>query len=251
MFNDNCNDSVIDLARSNMYAQNIDFPDVFKGCKNGCVYCVKSFQQQAKRNRKNCEKCYTFEPHTHFERMKGKTPPTKGEQFIFFPKGGDPCYAKPSEFKQMLAFIRSNPQSRFLIQTKRPKFLLKYCPLPENALVGITLESDLSTYSAPSAYRTYAEISPNSTPLLERANVFATVPHQHKSVTIEPILPFGLEGMVTLMKLIKPEVIYLGYDTKNCNLPEPTHAEVLRLIEALKTEGFTVRRKHIRKAWFE
>jgi len=252
MFEDKFTDLVTYLARSNMYAQNIDFPDVFKGCKNGCVYCIKSFQQQAKRQRKNCEKCYSFEPHNHFERMKGKTPATKGEQFIFFPKGGDPCYAKADEFRQMLKFIESNPQSRFLIQTKRPKFLLKYCPLPKNVLVGITLESDISTFGAsPSKYKTYSEVSPKSAPLLERAQVFATVLHAHKSVTIEPILAFSLAVMLDLMRLIKPEVIYIGYDTKKCNLPEPTIAETKQLIDTLKQEGFAVRLKQIRKAWYE
>ena len=236
--------------KTNMYAQNVDFPDVFKGCRNGCGYCVKSFQQQAKRQKQNCMKCYTFEPHNHFERMKGRTPVTRGEQFIFFPKGGDPCYATAVEFKQMLTFIRANPQSRFLIQTKRPKFLLKHCPLPANVLVGITLESTESNYITP-VDANYKQISPRSTPLLERAEIFATVPHAHKSVTIEPILQFNLKKMLEVMHAIKPEVVYVGYDTKKCKLPEPTLAETTELINALKQEGFHVRLKQIRRAWYE
>jgi hypothetical protein len=183
--------------------------------------------------------------------MKGRTPATSGEQFIFFPKGGDVCYATIIEFKQMLAFIRSNPQSRFLIQTKRPKFLLKHCPLPENVLVGITLESDLETYATPSSILTYHEVSPRSTPLVERAAIFASIPHNHKSVTIEPILQFNLKKLLQLIRDINPEVVYVGYDTKKCKLPEPTLAETTALMNLLKKEGFTVRLKQIRRAWFE
>lgn len=236
---------------TNMYVQNVDFPDVFKGCNHDCVYCRKSFQQQAKRQKWNCEKCYTFTPHTHFERMKGKTPTTTGEQFIFFPKGGDLCFAKKHEVKQILEFVKSNPQTLFLIQTKNPKFIFinDHLPLPENVLFGITLETTETTFNTPSQYKNYSEISKAPSPM-ERAKMFASIPHKNKSVTIEPILEFDMNTMVQTIKGINPKIVYVGYDTKKCKLPEPSLAKTELLMDLLRVEGITVRLKQLREAWY-
>ena len=251
-----------------MYEQNVYYPDVFKGCLNDCVYCKPSFQRQAKRqlhrckvlNEKGVPKCYSFEPHIHEERMYTPlgdnkfayrvTPKTVGDQFVFFPKGGDPCYATLDELEQMFDFIDNNPQTTFLMQTKVPECFEQINQFPENLILGITLESDRELFQTPSQYKAYCEISKAAT-LGERVHLFSRVNHKRKFVTVEPILQFRLDIFVTWLRCLKPQAVYVGYDTKGCKLPEPTLVETLALIEALEKEGIEVRRKTIRKAWYE
>jgi hypothetical protein len=241
-----------------MYRENIYFPDVFKGCKHDCVYCLPSFQRQAKRQKQQCKvlnqkgipKCYTFEPHFHWERLQKPSPKTKNGQFVFFPKGGDLCFANFQHTKKLLIYIEANPQTTFLSQSKAPSFWINRVPLPKNLIIGITLETNRRYFDTPSVYREYFNISNAPIPT-ERARSFLSVDHNRKAVIIEPILQFSLEGMVNWIKRIKPEFVYVGYDTKKCKLPEPTLSETLALIETLEREGIEVRRKTIRKAWYE
>jgi hypothetical protein len=248
-------------ANQTMYEQNVYFPDVYKGCKNGCVYCVPSFQKQAKRQRKNCAKCYTFEPHLHAERLERKSPATKGNQFVFFPKGADLCFASAEEWNQIIGFIEANPQTTFLIQTKQPYCFSHYenpwitdedepRDFPKNVILGITLETDRYHFSVDaSQYKNYPQISKADYPL-ERMIGFAHIRHKRKEITIEPILQFSEQFEWQIRKL-KPEFVYVGYDTKGCKLPEPTLAETQALIDQLRKAGLDVRTKTIRKAWFE
>jgi hypothetical protein len=246
-------------ANQTMYEENVYFPDTFKGCGFDCVYCVPSFQRQAKRQKQRCQLCYEYKPHFHPERLykSGKLEfiktKTTGEQFIFFPKGGDPCFATDHIFKQMLAFISYNSQTTFLMQTKSPEFMLvheRFFCFPENLILGITIESNQDRYQTPSKYEYYGEISMAPIPLT-RASIFSRIAHKRKFVTIEPILQFDAKKLIYLLHLIGPQAVYVGYDTKGCKLPEPKLADAMGLIADLRGEGFTVRTKTIRKAWWE
>jgi hypothetical protein len=249
-------------SNQTMYEENVYFPDVFKGCKNDCVYCRPSFQRQAKRQKQRCEKCYTFEPHFHPERLLKKSPATIKDQFVFFPKGGDPWFASEYELECMLQYIRNNPQTTFLMQTKLPGlfsrkvFYNEQNTIPSNLILGITLETNRDWFLA-SKYRYYSQISKAMNPSF-RAVIFRDIPHNRKFVTIEPILQFDFRELIEKIdaifwcaKVIEPRVIYVGYDTKKCNLPEPTLAETMQLITRLEEKGFTVRRKTLRNAWYE
>lgn len=244
------------MPNQTMYEQNVQFPDPFKGCGNDCVYCKPSFQRQAKRQLHNCHvlnqkgipKCYTFEPHFHPERLLHPSPKTKGDQFVFFPKSGDVSYCPAPQFLEMLKFAEENPQTTFLIQTKNPTYLWNF-RYPKNIILGITLESDLSEYDTPSQYHFYREIS-IATDLGMRAIGFLNVQHIRKEITIEPILQFS-NTLINWITAIKPEFVYIGYDTKKCKLPEPKLADTLELVSRLEKAEIQVRRKTIRKAWYE
>jgi hypothetical protein len=246
-----------------MYEQNVYFPDVFKGCLHNCVYCKPSFQRQAKRQKQRCQKCYTFEPHLHAERLNRKAPATYSNQFVFFPKGGDLCFADYWTVKKLLKYMRANPQTTFMSQSKDPEFWHKHeqkVELPKNLILGVTLETnkddfynrDVTSkiYSTPSQYSFYSHISKAQSPR-DRYDSFRKICHSRKAVTIEPILKFDLERMIAWVEAIKPEFVYVGYDTKKCKLPEPTLTETQALIGHLKDGGFDVRLKTIRKAWYE
>ena len=76
--------------------------------------------------------------------------------------------------------------------------------------------------------------------------------HLRKIVTLEPILDFDVKVLVSWIKEINPEVVYVGYDShpKN-NLPEPPKLKVESFISKLKELGIKVRIKEFRKAWWE
>mgnify|MGYP001455758180 CR=1 FL=1 len=239
------------MSNQTMYEQNVYFPDVFKGCKHNCVYCKPSFQRQAKRQKQRCGKCYTFEPHLHVERLTRKAPATHGNQFVFFPKGGDLRFATYWEVKKLLAYIRANSRTTFMSQSKDPSFWRSHVPLPANLIIGVTLETHQRYFDTRGgAYPEYFNISDAPVPM-QRFGSFRSIEHNRKGITIEPILQFKLPTMVSWITSLKPEFVYIGYDTKKCNLPEPTLAETLALIDALEKAGLDVRKKTIRTAWYE
>jgi hypothetical protein len=236
------------MMNQTMYKQNVFFPDVFKGCKNECVYCIPSFQRQAKRQKQRCLKCYEFIPHSHLERLKKPSPKTKHNQFVFFPKGGDVSFCLVTDFLEMIKYCKRNPQTDFLIQSKNPEYFQNF-RFPSNVILGITLETNKTEFDTPSKYHSYNEISLATAPL-RRAIDFLNVDHKRKEITIEPILQFDSD-IINLIQSIGPEFVYVGYDTKKCKLPEPRLKETLELISRISNVGFEVRLKTLRKAWYE
>jgi len=135
----------------------------------------------------------------------------------------------------------------FYLQTKNPSVfeaLNELCGFPRNVKLGITLETNLEEFNTPSSFKKYGEISKAPKPIDRWVNLYLI-----DYVTIEPILDFD-EEFACMIKCLRPEFVYIGYDNHNCKLPEPPLEKTLRLIEEL--EKFTeVRLKTIRKAWWE
>lgn len=60
-------------------------------------------------------------------------------------------------------------------------------------------------------------------------------------VSIEPVLDFDLEPFADLLiKTVRPNVVSIGADSQNHNLPEPPGGKVLQLIERLRLSGIEV-----------
>ena len=53
-------------------------------------------------------------------------------------------------------------------------------------------------------------------------------------VTIEPIMDFDLDILVSLVSICKPQFINIGADSQGHNLPEPSGEKVDALIKELK-----------------
>lgn len=232
-----------------MYRENVKSLNAFVGCNFNCVYCVPSFQRNMKRQRKNCERCYKYDPHFHPERLLKKPPKTEGNEFIFFPSSGDPSFAQPKDFLAMIYYAQDNPNSQFLIQTKSPKFLRKYS-FPDNVILGITLETNQQNFNpTPSKYKKYSEITSAPRPF-DRYLDFVEVNHWRKIVTIEPILDFQTWVLEAWIRHIDPEAVYIGYDNHSVFLPEPILPKTQQLTHTLGK--FTqLRMKTLRKAWYE
>ena len=85
----------------------------------------------------------------------------------------------------------------------------------------------------------------------QRYRDFLEVQHLVKMVTIEPVIEFDEDGIISKIHALDPCMVWLGYDLRKSRLPEPPLEKVRNLYWELGTRGFTVVLKTIRKAWWE
>ena len=71
-----------------------------------------------------------------------------------------------------------------------------------------------------------------------RADAMPCIEGMKRYVTIEPIMDFDLNGLVTLVKFCRVKQVNIGADSKGHKLPEPDPGKIRELIEAL--DEFTV-----------
>lgn len=218
--------------------------------------CDLSFKRQMRRRKKYCLDCYHYTPHAHLERivrLDGKwvpPPRTKPGEFIFLCDFADVTFAPREVMELIIGWMRHYSDRTFLLQSKNPECFHPYS-FPENVILGVTIETDKVYFNTPSRYTSYNQIS--RAPLTIRRFVdMLSVKHPRKLVIIEPILDFNLETLVAWIKAIKPEAVYMGYDShgKANKLPEPP----LKKFDQLKAELekiTEVRVKLRRKAWYE
>ena len=228
------------MQKTNMYGDSVKQWNVFVGCLYSCTYCEKSFKAQMKRQKHNCEECYHYIPHFHPERLYQSLPRTKGDEFIWACSSADITFAKKIWIEMILKRIEEMPDRTFLFQSKNPECFNQYnFRFLENVILDTTIETNRD--------KGYREISNAPLPS-KRYHDFLKVEHHTKFLTIEPALDFDLEVMVEWVKNINPARVYIGYDSKNCKLPEPSLGKTKKLIKELNK--FTiVKPKLMREAW--
>jgi len=230
--------------KSNMFGLSAGQRNPFVGCGHDCIYCEDTFKRQTKRRgKKNCPLCYYFEAHAHPERLKQGLPKTKYMQFLFICCNGDIAFCRDTEyFHKIISWIQSNRDRTFLLQSKDPKTFNRIAAFPENLILGTTLETNRDalyegTSKAPRPSQRYRD--------------FLEVKHDLKMVTMEPIIDFDIDVMLSWLENINPCMVWLGYDSRKHHLPEPKLEKVKNLYWELGSRGFTVILKTIRKAWYE
>jgi DNA repair photolyase len=231
---------IIKMNRSNMYQLSAQQWSPFKGCKFACKYCKKSFQAQAKRQKHNCGKCYTYTPHEHPERLGEGLAKTGYMQFIFSCSSGDISFASTEYLNRIVKRIDNEPATTFLIQSKNPKTFARV-KFPANVILGTTLETNQDDlYKAEGIAKAPAPS--------QRFKDFLKIDHPQKMVTIEPVMQFDLKEMVSWIEQLKPLMVWLGFDSKKSDLPEPELEKVKELYWELGRRGFVVVLKTIREA---
>ena len=225
-------------TKSNMY-KDAKTQNYFVGCRFDCVYCKPSFQAQMKRQKHNCMDCYRYKPHEHPERL-GKIPNSK---IVFVCGDGDISFSTPEYTNKIIETIKkkSKPNQTVYFQSKNPAYFSNF-DFPSNVVLLTTLETDDDEI--------YRGISKAPT-VSVRAEAFRQLEHPRKGITIEPIIKFNTDRFVSIIKGIKPEFVWIGYNSrpKQVQLPEPLLLRTKELIAEL--EKFTeVRRKTIRMAWY-
>jgi len=224
--------------KNNMYERSVKQWNPFVGCCFHCTYCATSFQRQAKRQKHRCFDCYAYKPHQHPKRLTESLPATKPGEFIFTCANGDVVFCDTWYLKRIIDRIRSEPSKTFLLQSKCPETFGRV-EYPENLILGTTIETNrdhlaMAVAGAPAPSLRFA--------------AFKKIRHTRKMVTVEPVMEFDLEVMVDWITQIQPEMVWIGYDSKKNNLPEPSREKVEALGNALKQKDITVLYKTMREA---
>ena len=215
-------------GNSNMYKDFITW-NPFKGCEFDCTYCIPSFQRQAKRQKHICMDCYTYTPHFHKERLS-KLPSSKN---IFACGNGDISFCPSEQLEMIMEVIRVKDDRTFILQSKDPATFKRIKEYPSNLILGTTLETDRADV--------YRNVSKAPLPHV-RIQSLKSIKHDRKMITIEPILKFNHDKMVSLIQQVNPELIWLGFDTKKTpGLKEPSVDEAMELYEHLVSLGYTVK----------
>lgn len=227
-------------TKSNMY-ENAKTWTPFKGCGFDCSYCVESFQRQAKRQKRNCIACYQYEPHFHPERLDK----IRSAPIIFVCGNGDFAFASPEESKAIIAAIRKwtdrHPRSDtvFYLQSKQPSCLEPHLvDLPDNVILVTTLETNRDE-----GYEAISKAPPPS----ERYRQFLGLNYPRKIVTVEPMMDLDPEVLAEWIGKIKPELVYLGFNSRpKPKLPEPSPETLGSFTGLVSSQGIPIVGKTLR-----
>jgi len=93
----------------------------FKGCLFDCDYCVPSFQQQSKRQKQLCLKCYHYEPHCHEDRLDS----IPSAKIVFVCGNADISFCPLAFTRKIIRSVRKHIQTcrkpkTYYFQSKRP-----------------------------------------------------------------------------------------------------------------------------------
>jgi len=181
------------------------------GCKFNCKYCYAQGQPEHDM------------PKLHKKRLRDNL----GEgNTIFVGSMADMWgfWMADSSILHVLHICRRFHKNRYLFQSKDPRrfhpFLEK---MPDNVILGTTIETNRLTSKISLAPQVF-----------QRALALATIPDTYKrEVTIEPIMDFDLEPLLTLIKGARPDFVAVGADSKGHNLDEPSPEKIKELIVGL------------------
>lgn len=114
----------------------------------------------------------------------------------------------------------------YLFQTKNPARILKFInKIPNNSIICTTIESD----------RFYPEFMGFAPTPEKRAIAMGKLNKMFKTfITIEPIMDFDYYQMIATIMYANPDMVNIGADSGNNNLPEPSKEKVLQLIYGLQ-----------------
>jgi hypothetical protein len=177
----------------------------------------------------NCSDCQTYIPHTHPERLD-RLP---SDRVIFVESNGDISFCPPAFVDQIVDVMRNDKKKGrvFLLQSKSPACFADILQrLPENTVLMTTIETNRDSG--------YSAVSKAPLPS-QRFQDFLQLAWPRKAMVMEPILQFDLNVTLQWATALKPEAIFIGFESKRkCSLQEPTPAEVEQLHRELQNLGF-------------
>jgi len=233
------------MIRERMYKERKANIAAFRGCGFQCCYCA--FKNTLKRSK--CKQDQDFIPHSHLEVLSKRPPTTKHGEFVTIGMNGDISFASETAMNAIIHYCWLWAKHTFLLQSKNPAFFHEY-KFPENVIIGTTMESNRTEFHD-SDYWSYDFISaaPNVNKRFDAMYELTS----KKVITIEPILDFDIDIFLNAIIDLKPEWVWVGYDSnpKRNLLPEPSLTKTQELIKRLEDAGISVRQKLIRKAWWE
>jgi protein gp37 len=209
-------------AKGEMYSWVSHLKNYLAGeCPFQCAYCCVG---DMKKKFPNVNKKYSGKPMLIESELKENM----GSGKIIFVQNNSDLFADsiPKEWIfRILAHCNLYPENTYLFQSKNPKRFHDFISLfPNKTILGTTLESnrDFKLTKAPEAS--------------QRADAMRDIKLK-KMISLEPICEFDLPILVGWIKLINPDFVSIGADSKKHNLIEPSREKVDELIKEL--EEFT------------
>ncbi len=193
----------------------------FTGCNFNCSYC---WAKRLAETKLRLSYPNGFIPTTHPDRLNKRFKP---DDFVFVSSMGDIAFAPSIVMNVIILTAQKHPETKFLLCTKDPEIYRKIELHQPNIYFGTTLETDRQ-------YNVSRAPSP-----LQRLYSIRQSSHTHKFISIEPIMDFNLEFIDWILS-IKPEIVEIGADNYNNNLPEPSWNKVAQLIGKLRSSGIIV-----------
>ena len=132
--------------------------------------------------------------------------------------------------------------NKYLLQTKNPNRVIDFidsCVITDKCTVCTTIESNMY-------HLRY--MGTNVPHPFERANamkILSTIIDTY--VTIEPIIDFNMDIMISLIKKCNPRQVNIGADSGNNKLPEPSREQILELITELSKFTTVHQKKNLQR----
>lgn len=206
-------------SKGNMYPGYKTWNPLGGACMHECSYCST---KTLKRYPVIADK-YSGDPRLYSDLFKLPKRPA-----IIFVAAQNDLFANniSHQFVQrVLKECHKNTQHQYFFQTKNPNRYLSFLPdIPKGSILCTTIETN----------RWYPEIMGNSPHPELRVLNMNRIDAFEKHVTIEPIMDFDLDDMVSMIKYAGPWKVNIGADSKGHHLPEPSREKILALIDELK-----------------
>lgn len=211
--------------KGNMYQWAKPWNPLGGECLHHCSYCSTKTMMRFPEVR------YKYSGDIRLFSALHKNPGSKEGQIIFVCAQND-LFAKEVPdwmIKAVMLQCKIYGYHTYFYQTKNPARYLKYLPdFLWDSILCTTIETN----------RWYPEIMGNAPHPELRAAAMNRITGFEKQITIEPIIKFDLDEMVSMIRFCEPTKVNIGADSKRNHLPEPSKDKLLALIDALKE--FTV-----------
>jgi DNA repair photolyase len=200
---------MLNKQKGNMYGFVTHTWNPIKGkCPHECSYCyMKRFPQGELRFDEKCFGDFLID-----------------DAFIFVGSSTD-MFAQeiPTGWiKDVLKFCK-NYKSKFLFQSKNPAKFGEFA-FPKNTILATTIETNRQPY---------IDKYSKAPPVFERVTAMQKINTNNKQITIEPIMDFDIDAMITIV-LTGVKQVNIGADSGGNNLPEPSADKIEALIKELR-----------------
>ena len=192
------------------------------GCEHSCSYC------SIKRIEKRANKDMTTPV---FRKHYMKDDLGSGRD-VFCCSSGDAFgeWVRDAWIEWMLSHCTEYPHNRYMFLTKNPAKYMSFMELEDlNCILGSTIETDIDEWDRMAGKAPFVRER-----LLEMGTARQWFPDLAMMISIEPVMKFTPE-LATILKFIRPDIIYVGVDSGKNGLPEPTADELRTLIAELRT----------------
>jgi hypothetical protein len=165
---------------------------------------------------------------------------------VFVCGNGDISFCDEAFTDRIIATIKGHnvrcPYKSYYFQSKRPEYFEKFlAEFPDNVLLVTTLETNRD--------KDYEAVSQAPVPSV-RYHQFRALDYPRKVVTIEPVMDFDPDAFLQWIINLKPESVYLGYNShaQRVGPPEPSEEKLCEFIRALQHSGVRIETKDLRGA---